>query len=177
MSGKKGSKWGNSEAAFLDIIYSIESSDTGCKPWPLGKDKDGYGYYAINGKTYIAHRLLYGLVNPGDFQGLVVMHSCDNRACCNIHHLSIGTISENTLDMVRKRRNVKGSSVGTAKLTEEQATEIRSKYPSKSSLELASEYGVCKQTICNVINETTFVNCSHMNEDYEPVNKPIRIVL
>jgi hypothetical protein len=31
--------------------------------------------------------------------------------------------------------------------------------------------------IKNNCRDTVFVNCSHMNEDYEPVNKPIRVVL
>jgi len=30
-------------------------------------------------------------------------------------------------------------------------------------------------SICNAINGTTFVNASHVNEKYQPVNKPVRI--
>ncbi len=177
MSGKKGSKWGNNQEKFLKIIDSIPVDKNGCKLWIQGIDKDGYGYYTIKGKMYIAHRFLYGILNPGDYQGLVVMHSCDNRACCNIDHLSIGTQSENTLDMVKKFRNVKGSGVGTSKLTEKQVEEIRSKYPEKSTPKLAKEYGVCKQTICNALNEITFINCSHVDENYRPVNHPISFEL
>jgi len=177
MSGKKGSKHINCEKHFMEIISSILINENGCKIWPLGIDKDGYGYYTIKGKMYISHRFLYGILNPGDYQGLVVMHSCDNRACCNIDHLSIGTPSQNTLDMVQKKRHVKGSLVGTSKLTEVQAQEIRSKYPEKSTPQLAKQYGVCKQTICNIINGVTFINCSHVNERYQPVNKPVRVIL
>lgn len=54
---------------------------------------------------------------------------------------------------------------------------LKNKYPEKSTPELAQEYGVCKQTICNALNGTTFVNASHVNEYYEPVNKPIRVIL
>lgn len=177
MSGKKGSKWGNSQDKFLEIISSISENENGCKLWPLGIDKDGYGYYTIKGKMYISHRLLYSIFNPGDYHGLVVMHSCDVRSCCNINHLSIGTSKENNLDMVNKCRNAKGSLVGTSKLTEDQAKEIRKKYPDKNTIELAQEYGVCKQTICNVLNGITFINASLVNEHYEPVNKPLRVIL
>ncbi len=67
--------------------------------------------------------------------------------------------------------------IGTSVLTEKQVLEIRRKYPEKSGIELAEEYGVCKQTIYNAINEITFVNASHVNEYYQPVNEPIRVEL
>lgn len=178
MSGKKGSKWGNSEETFLEIISSIFEDENGCKLWSLGKDKDGYGYYSIKGKMYIAHRLLYKLLNPvKNLLDLVIMHSCDVRSCVNINHLNIGTASENTKDMIQKNRHVKGSLVGTSKLNEDQVAKIREMYPSKNCIELAKEFGVCKQTICNALNLITFVNASYVNEKYEPVNKPIRVIL
>lgn len=46
-----------------------------------------------------------------------------------------------------------------------------------SAIELAKEYGVCKSTIHYILNGTTYVNASHVNEKYHPVNKPIRIIL
>lgn len=177
MSGKKGSKHGNCIEHFLKIIDEIVPNENGCKMWPLGKDKDGYGYYAFDGKTYRAHRLLYQTLHTPILSDYVVMHSCDVRSCCNIDHLSWGTLSENTKDMVNKNRHAKGSKVGTSKLTEDQVLQIKNKYPKKNTVELAQEYGVCKQTICNALNGTTFVNASHVNERYEPVNKPIRVIL
>lgn len=162
---------------FLVKISELSFDEKGCKNWNRGKDKDGYGYYAIKGITYRSHRLLYITIFPGSYENKVVMHKCDNRLCCNISHLEVGSPSENTLDMVKKHRNVKGSLVGTSKFTEIQVNEIRSKYPEKSTIKLAKEYGVCKQTICNIINGTTYINCSHVNEHYQPVNKPVRVIL
>lgn len=177
MSGKKGSKHVNSTSEFMKIIFNLAYEQNGCRIWPFGKDKDGYGYYTIKGKMFRSHRLLYLLSFPGHITDEVILHICDVRACCNLHHLRSGTISENTKDMVRKDRHVKGSAVGTSKLTVEQVLKIRESYPIKSSLELAKEYSVCRQTICNVINRMTYANASHVNERYEPVNKPIRIKL
>jgi len=160
----------NSVDDFLREIHTLESGESGCKLWKRGTDKDGYGYYAIDGITYGAHRLLYKLSFPGEYSGMVVMHICDNPKCCNIEHLRIGTPSQNTYDMIKKSRNVRGERVGTSRLSEAQVLDIRSTYHFKSATELAQEYGVCKQTICNVLNGATYVN-----EDYKPVNRHVRI--
>lgn len=167
----------NSIEDFLNKIDDIPLNHDGCKIWNRGKDKEGYGYYAIQGVTYRAHRLLYSTLYPGDYEGLVIRHTCDTPACCNINHLLVGTPKDNTDDMIKRGRHLTGSKIGTSKLNEKQALEIRSKYPGKTTIELANEYGVCKQTICNIINGITFTNCSIMDERYKPVNKPMRIEL
>jgi Icc-related predicted phosphoesterase len=177
MSGKKGALQNKSPSHFLNIISQIKPDSNGCINWPLGKDKDGYGYYYCKRKTHIAHRLLFFILNPLEDSDKVVMHKCDNRSCCNIDHLTLGSPSENTLDMVAKNRNVKGSLVGTAKLSEEQANYIRKNSGIISVKDLCKEFKVVKQTIYNVLNNTTFVNASILNEDYEHVNKPVRIEL
>ena len=177
MSGKKGSKHINGTEHFLSIINSIASNDSGCLIWPLGLDKDGYGYYSIKGKIIRAHRLLYTLTHECEMENFVVMHSCDIRSCCNINHLSLGTVAQNTKDMVRKNRHAKGSQIGTSKLNEKESEQIRDRHPRISAIELAEEYGVCKQTIYNVLNGTTFVNASHVNEHYDPIHSAIRIIL
>lgn len=167
----------NSIEDFLNKIDNIPLNQDGCKIWNRGKDKEGYGYYAIKGITYRSHRLLYVTLYPGDYEGLVIRHSCDTPACCNINHLLVGTPRDNTNDMISRGRHLSGSKIGTSKLSESQANEIREKYPDKTTIQLAEEYGVCKQTICNVINGITFINASHVNERYQPVNNPIRIEL
>lgn len=48
-----------------------------------------------------------------------VLHRCDNPQCVNPVHLFIGTLKDNTLDMVTKRRH------GTAKATPELVIEWR----------------------------------------------------
>lgn len=51
---------------------------------------------------YLAHRVSY-YVSKGEIpDGLCIMHSCDNKACVNPEHLSVGTNRENMQDMIRK---------------------------------------------------------------------------
>jgi hypothetical protein len=83
-----------------------------CWPWKAGRDKDGYGKFAIGlgGKKQRhvrAHRFGYeALVGPIP-PGHVVCHSCDNPPCQNPTHWFTGTPLDNNDDKVRKNRHAK----------------------------------------------------------------------
>lgn len=91
---------------------------------------NGYGVKGYKRKTYRAHRLAYALhhnLDPSSMGG-VVMHSCDNRACVNPAHLSLGTHQANMADMVAKDRQAKGSTHGRSILSEELVGIIRARF-------------------------------------------------
>lgn len=77
-----------------------------CWPWLGCRLKNGYGLVGWNGKQYVAHRIAYWLdkggitlAAPKDRKGSgFVLHSCDNKACCNPRHLYLGTYSQNNTD-------------------------------------------------------------------------------
>lgn len=71
------------------------------------KTHNGYGTFGIGGRkgTNIrAHRLAHVLWKGPIPVAQMVLHSCDNRACCNPDHLFTGTAKDNTSDMMNKGR-------------------------------------------------------------------------
>lgn len=145
-----------------DFWRWIEIDANGCWNWTRAITSRGYGHFSLNGKIISAHRfaweLIYGPINDD----LCVLHKCDNRRCVNPDHLWLGTKSENTLDASRKGRRYiipksvmrRGENHGLAKLTNSQAIEIYQRYDGQrgSIAKLAEEFGVCIQTVSNIVH-------------------------
>jgi len=86
--------------------------NTGCWLWTAATHSTGLAYAVItisdgNGgrKQEYAHRESYKLFK-GPLNGMSVLHKCDTPQCVNPDHLFLGTLSDNTKDMVRKKRQV-----------------------------------------------------------------------
>jgi hypothetical protein len=89
----------------------IVNEITDCWEFQGGKNNIGYGMMRDGDKMRTTHRVSYEEHNNIKIPtGLVVMHSCDNKICCNPAHLSVGTHKDNSQDMIRKgRQNFTGS--------------------------------------------------------------------
>lgn len=82
-----------------------------CWPWQGKLNSNGYGQ----------HARAYALTKGAVPEGMVVMHGCNNRACCNPAHLTLGTQKENLafarlcgrLDNRRKAVAVRAAKQGT----------------------------------------------------------------
>lgn len=89
----------------------------------------GYSTIKIDGKTYQRHRTTWELFYGPIPEGMYICHHCDNKKCCNIKHLFLGTQQDNVDDYNSKGlRNVKGTRNSSAKITEEDVVEIRRLY-------------------------------------------------
>lgn len=141
------------ERTFWDKVVRMP---TGCWEWQATRTQRGYGRVSFRGRPTTAHRAAYEMTHGPIPEGMWVMHSCDNPPCCNPDHLSVGTPSDNAMDMVRKGRAnppmTHGSRIGTAKLTEALVAEIRTRRKSGESVRsLARQYSVSRKTVRNVV--------------------------
>lgn len=111
----------------------VIEDETSCWEWQGSKKSSGYGEIG-NGKggLILTHRCSWEL-ECGDIpKGMHVLHRCDNKVCVRPEHLFLGTLSDNTQDMLRKGRapDRKGSKHPNAKITEIEARKIRNLYAS-----------------------------------------------
>lgn len=75
-----------------------------CWYWIGTVNSAGYGVCDHDGRRMLAHRVAHELAVGPIGRGLVIMHSCDNRRCCNPHHLQAGTTRDNARDRADKHR-------------------------------------------------------------------------
>lgn len=106
----------------------------------------GYGQASFHAKTYLAHRLAYILTFGEIPEGLKVLHSCDNPACCNFNHLRAGTQAENIQERdVRQRRKAK---TGNKEFYSQRKEYLAANYRNlKDAKRIAEKWGVCPQNV------------------------------
>lgn len=74
-----------------------------CHPWQGNIDPNGYSSIWFQGKTYTVHRLFYILIHDVSLtRAQYICHTCNNKACCNPHHLYCGDARTNAIDRVKQ---------------------------------------------------------------------------
>jgi hypothetical protein len=113
----------------------------------------GYGRITIGRKNIAAHRMAYQLAVGPIPDRLYILHSCDNRRCCNPAHLHPGTHRENAREAVDRLGMNCGERNGQAKLTPADVLAICQLYVPRrvTYRELASRFGVCPMQVCRIV--------------------------
>lgn len=142
-------------------------ADDECWEWSGATNNTGYGTVGWHGRNYTAHRIAAWLSDMVKSPSRPehsrdkghVLHKCDNRRCCNPHHFMIGSYADNQRDAYQKRRREqpKGEKHVNAKLTNEQANQIRQRYAAgEYQVPLAKEFGVSQRVISLIVRGETY---------------------
>lgn len=149
------------------VLSRIEKiPESGCWIFMGALHDSGYGICGIEGtKVDRVHRITYRHFIGEIPKGLFVLHRCDVRACCNPHHLFIGTNQDNVNDMIAKGRNSKpprnlhdiGSNRYNAKMDESKVLEARKMYDSGViAYKLSKIFGVSAATMNKICKRQTW---------------------
>ena len=109
---------------FWEKVEKKENNE--CWLWNACCNNIGYGKFAINGKTNSSHRVSFEIHHKRFILNeMCILHKCDNRKCVNPYHLSEGTIQDNHIDMINKKRHRYGENHNFTKFTEDEIKEIK----------------------------------------------------
>lgn len=118
-----------------------------CWPW-LGSTKNGYGRFWFDWADQYAHRFVCELVKGPVPTELDVMHSCNNKLCCNPKHLMPGTAAQNTQDAYRDGLAPSGEQSTSSKLTAAQVEAIRA--DQRRQVEIAAHYDISQTQVSRI---------------------------
>lgn len=137
-----------------------------CWPWKACVDQNGYGcmWNCILKKRSRVTRVILFLYKNVPFESkLIACHKCDNPICVNPSHIFVGTMKDNSQDMVKKGRynpanKPKGSKHFASKLSEADVLKIRNMYRTGEHTygSIAQLYNIDKTVIGKIIKKTAW---------------------
>lgn len=134
-----------------------------CWEWTAGTGKHGYGITVrrtlLGRKHLLAHRVAWELINGPIPAGKEMLHSCDNKICCNPGYLNPGTRLQNVHDAMANGIHPHGETNGQHKLTWEDVENIRREYAdgNKSMTALARERKMARQSISDIVRGKAWI--------------------
>lgn len=126
-----------------------------CWEWRSYVGAEGYGRFSVIHDCPVeASRLAWAFHNKANPEDQFVLHTCDNKKCCNPHHLYLGDRSQNMRDFLSRNRHphLERSAAeqdnGNSKLTRDDVVNIKAMIRSGiSNTDIAAEYGVTHSAI------------------------------
>ena len=157
---------GNYLVSSLGRIKSVERKIVRSNGWPqttrerilrLSFDDCGYPMARVDGKTFKVHRGV-ALAFLGERpDGAVIRHLDGNPKNCTLCNLAYGSASENVMDGYAYAGRIKKNQ----KLTLKSAAEIKEKIKNGvRSVEIAKEYGISQQSVCDIKHERIYGHLS-----------------
>lgn len=137
------------------VFARCTPTESGCLIWQGACNSEGYGHLKVAGKIKLAHRVVAEL-SGHNIDGLMVLHSCDTKRCCEPTHLSPGTHKENMRQAAERGLTYRGEQNVSAKLTEDAVRSIRQQAKTLSLKVLAELYKVTPWTIANVVQRRSW---------------------
>lgn len=137
------------------FFHYVDKRPGGCWIWTASTFGEGrYGAFGIARKTICAHVYSY-IIHKGPVpRGMFVCHTCDNPPCVNPDHLFLGTIQDNTKDMINKGRFrvASGDTHYKTKIKEADLPKIFEMAKSMSQTAIAQHFGVYPSHICRILS-------------------------
>lgn len=90
------------EKSVEKLMSKIHKTDSECWEWQGKLKPNGYGNCGTGFPNQNAHRSAYELFKGEIPEGLWVLHTCDNKKCCNPDHLYLGTVKDNVRDAIKR---------------------------------------------------------------------------
>jgi hypothetical protein len=89
------------------LSHIAPPNERGCRLW-TGGVQNSYGRVTYLRRSWTAHRLLWERANGPIPQGKIILHDCDERLCCELSHLRVGTHRQNMQDASTRGRLASG---------------------------------------------------------------------
>jgi hypothetical protein len=142
-----------------EIFWTKTKKTEACWLWISTRHSQGYGKFFYRGRQVFAHRfawkLTYGKIPAGKW----VLHRppCQNRLCVRPSHLYLGTVKENSADMILNGNSRKGEKMHNAKTTAAQVRKMRREASAGiPQAVLAKRYGLKWTTVFAIIHRRTW---------------------